>query len=149
MGYREITLAFAVVAVLATVLAFSGTASSHGDGPVLAASPSERPASGRGYLGLVARPGGAIARGAVVDDVIADGPAHGAGIRPGDVIIAFDGRPVLDGDDLRDRVAATRPGTPVTLAVTRDGTELRVALEIGERPGRITGATRVARTLAA
>jgi len=72
------------------------------------------------------------ARGVIVNDVVPGGAAEKAGIRPGDVIIAFNGEPVVDGNTLRNHVAQTLPGTPVNLTIVRDGREQTVQAAVSE-----------------
>ena len=139
MKYREMTLAFVVVAVMVTVMAFSGPDPIDTNRPVTTAgvggSGSPAPMA---YLGLVAHSLDAgTARGTLVKDVLGNGPAGKAGIRRGDVIITFDGRPVNNGVDLQLRVEQTRPGTTVELELSRGGRDLVVTVELGERPARI------------
>jgi Do/DeqQ family serine protease len=71
-------------------------------------------------------------RGVVVENVAADSAAARAGIRPGDVIVAFNAQPVTDGNTLRNQVAVTRPGTDVELTVLREGREQKVRATLGE-----------------
>ena len=61
------------------------------------------------------------ANGALVAMVERNGPADKAGIMPGDVILSFDAKPVQNSADLARLVAATKPGTSVTLDVWRKG----------------------------
>jgi len=61
------------------------------------------------------------AEGAIVSDVTPGGAAEKAGIRRGDVILSYQGRPVVDTNGFRNEIAATTPGTAVTLKVLRDG----------------------------
>ncbi|MBT5549959.1 MAG: DegQ family serine endoprotease [Nitrospina sp.] len=70
--------------------------------------------------------------GALVGDVIPDGPAAKGGIKRGDVIIRFDDQPVKDMEDLPKIVAATRPNSVVDVEVIRDGSKqtLRVSIEL-------------------
>ena len=49
--------------------------------------------------------------------VTADGPADQAGIQPGDVILAIDGRPVTEPDELIVAIRAKAPGDTVVLQV--------------------------------
>jgi Do/DeqQ family serine protease len=71
-------------------------------------------------------------QGVMVGPVTRGSPADRAGIREGDVITAFDGRPVVDGNQLRNWVASAGPGTEVTLRIYRDGGERDVRVRLGE-----------------
>jgi serine protease Do len=84
----------------------------------------------RGYLGVAVAPVTPEARrasnlpgprGALVAEVVAGSPAAGAGLKPGDVIVRYEGDELLDPRDLTRRVAATPPGTSVKLDVARSG----------------------------
>ncbi len=70
--------------------------------------------------------------GALVGDVIPDGPAAKAGIQRGDVIIRFNNQPVKQMEDLPKIVAATTPGLRVDVEVIRDGSRkiLQVTIEV-------------------
>jgi len=71
-------------------------------------------------------------KGALVADVTKDGPAEKAGIKSGDVIVSFDGKPVADEHDLPQIVASTTPGKKVEVIVIRDGKEVKVPVSIAE-----------------
>lgn len=71
-------------------------------------------------------------RGVLVNTVAETGPAAKAGIRRGDVIVAFDGKPVTDGNTLRNQIAGTAPGTQVKLTIMRDKREQEVPVTLGE-----------------
>jgi serine protease Do len=95
----------------------------------------------RGYLGVVIQTLSpelagkfdvAENGGVLVGDILRDSPAEGAGLKRGDVILDFAGRPVHKMQELQRLVAGTRPGTPVRLKVLRDRQEQLVALEMGE-----------------
>jgi putative serine protease PepD len=58
------------------------------------------------------------------------GPADKAGIRPGDLIVEFEGRPVTDPDELIVAIRAQRPGDTVTLTVRRGDEEREVRLTL-------------------
>ncbi|MFO0960505.1 MAG: PDZ domain-containing protein [Isosphaeraceae bacterium] len=62
------------------------------------------------------------ADGARLRAVRADGPAHRAGLRPGDVILSVGGQPVLGTPMLQTRIETTPIGERLTLEVWRDGT---------------------------
>ncbi|MCB9850778.1 MAG: DegQ family serine endoprotease [Phycisphaerales bacterium] len=70
--------------------------------------------------------------GVLIGDVSANGPAANAGLQSGDIIVKYDGKSMHDMNQLRNNVAATKPGTDVTLNVVRDGRELTKTIEIGE-----------------
>jgi Do/DeqQ family serine protease len=71
-------------------------------------------------------------RGVLVNGVAPNGPAAKAGIKQGDVILAFNGTPVSDGNTLRNHVASTAPGATVTLTILRDGREQQLQVPVGE-----------------
>ena len=70
--------------------------------------------------------------GAIVSAVAEDGPAGAAGMRPGDVIVAYDGEPIEDTRDLQNRVVNTRPGTTVPVQVVRNREERTLDITIEE-----------------
>ncbi len=72
--------------------------------------------------------------GALVGDVLRDSPAETAGLQPGDVIIALDGRPVKNSAQLRNHIASTPPGTAVNLSVIRNDDRKEIRVILGELP---------------
>ena len=72
--------------------------------------------------------------GAVVATVTPGSPADRAGVKPNDVIIAFNGDPVHDMNALRNRVAESAPGSRATMTVRRGGSEQRLSVELAEVP---------------
>ena len=60
-------------------------------------------------------------KGALVSGVNEGSPAASAGMKLGDVITSYNGKPVADSNQLRNAVAATTPGTRVNLEVFRNG----------------------------
>ena len=71
------------------------------------------------------------AEGALVSDVTAGGAADKAGLKRGDVILGYQGHAVIDTNTLRNEIAATKPGSTVTLSVMRDGktSDMKATLE--------------------
>ena len=71
------------------------------------------------------------ARGALVSGVDEKGPSAGAGFKPGDVIISFDGKPVANARELPKIVAQTTVGKQVDVVVIRDGKEQTKKVTLG------------------
>ena len=71
--------------------------------------------------------------GVLVDSVAKGGPAEKAGIKPEDIIVALNGKPVKDGDDLVGRVSDMPVGTDATLTVDRQGKKMDFSLKIMDR----------------
>src|SRR5690606_23387352 len=71
------------------------------------------------------------AGGAEVARVLPGGPSEAAGLQAGDVIVEYNGQPVVDDSDLVSRVLATRPGTtvPVKVVRTREVVTLNATVE--------------------
>lgn len=72
------------------------------------------------------------AQGALVLELTDGSPAEEAGVKPGDVIISFDGRPVEEMRQLPRMVAETKVGTTVAISVWRDEDEKRLRVTLGE-----------------
>src|SRR5438094_816561 len=70
------------------------------------------------------------AHGALVTSVAEGGPAKGAGLRPGDVIVEYDGRRLARSDELPRLVGETLLGRDVPLTVVRDGKTLTLRATI-------------------
>lgn len=95
-----------------------------------------------GYLGIGSMPvglpeaqrAGGSGRGLLVTSVAEGGPAASAGVLVGDVIVAFDGAPVDDPDDLLARLRGVRAGQAVRLSCSRGGVAHELAVTAGERP---------------
>ncbi|MGD8174612.1 trypsin-like peptidase domain-containing protein [Marinimicrobium sp. ARAG 43.8] len=96
----------------------------------------------RGWLGIEVRPlstdqASDIAlnstSGVLVMAVDPSSPAERAGLRQGDILTHIDGESVGNGRRGMNQIAATSPGTAVTLSVQRQGERLNLETVIGER----------------
>jgi serine protease Do len=94
----------------------------------------------RGYLGVQIRDlsrdeatafGLSQPRGALVLDVMKDGPADEAGLRPGDVIVEFDKTKITDSGDLPLVVGDTEPGKELPVVVMRERKRRTLDVKIG------------------
>jgi serine protease Do len=70
--------------------------------------------------------------GALVSSVSAGSAAEKGGIKPGDVIVEYNGRPVGNTNELVKAVTATRPGTSVPVKVMRDKREQTLHVTVDE-----------------
>ncbi len=74
------------------------------------------------------------ARGALVAEVVPDGPAAKAGIKEGDVILSFEGRDLVTSDQLPLWAGMAGPGKTAKVGVWRDGHERTVEMKLGTYP---------------
>ncbi|HEV2976483.1 MAG TPA: DegQ family serine endoprotease [Casimicrobiaceae bacterium] len=70
--------------------------------------------------------------GALVASVENGSPGDKAGLRPGDVILKFDGKEISRSSDLPPIVSSLKPGSEVTLQVWRDGASKELSAKVGE-----------------
>jgi serine protease Do len=71
-------------------------------------------------------------RGALVSEVVEDGPAAQAGVKVGDVILAVDGEAIERSSELPPLIAGIKPGKQATLTVWRDQAEKTLRVKVGE-----------------
>jgi serine protease Do len=74
-----------------------------------------------------------LKNGVIVDAVQPGGPAEEAGLRPEDIIVALNGQPVRDGNDLVARIADMPVGSEATLEIDREGKRIQKKVVIGDR----------------
>ena len=95
----------------------------------------------RGRIGVLLQPvtgdvarnlGLPSARGALIAQVEPNGPAERAGLRSGDVVTNFGGRPIGESRDLARAVAEARGGTEVRAGIFRGGRTIQVNLRVDE-----------------
>ncbi|WP_058910801.1 serine endoprotease DegQ [Entomohabitans teleogrylli] len=65
-------------------------------------------------------------RGAFINEVLPQSGSAKAGIKPGDVIVSLNGKPLASFAELRAKIATTEPGTTVKLGLLREGKPLEV-----------------------
>jgi serine protease Do len=80
--------------------------------------------------------------GALVSDVMENGPAEKAGIKRGDVIASFNEKKIKDNEMLPRLVAAIEIGKKIKVGIIRDGKPLGVEVVIGELPEEGTRASK-------
>jgi Do/DeqQ family serine protease len=73
-------------------------------------------------------------RGALIAGVLRGGPADKAGIKPGDVLLEVQGKPVADPAAMLNLVAALAPGSAATMKVKRQGQDMDASVTVGRRP---------------
>jgi Do/DeqQ family serine protease len=72
--------------------------------------------------------------GALIAGVQKGGPAERAGVKPGDVLLAVNGKAVADPQGMLNVVAALQPGSKVPLKLRREARDLELEVEIAKRP---------------
>jgi serine protease Do len=97
----------------------------------------------RGWLGVSIQPltaelarsfGSKDTKGVLISDVVPDSPAGKAGLKPGDILLEFEGKKTEAPADLQRAVGFASPGTDVKMKVWREGGEKTVDVKIGEAP---------------
>ncbi|MCE7915624.1 MAG: DegQ family serine endoprotease [Nitrosomonas sp. PRO4] len=93
----------------------------------------------RGYLGIVIQPlTTELAKsfdlksdkGILIAQVSKNSPAARAGLKPGDVIVNYQGRSVSDIGDFRNQIAMAKPGSEVEFDIVRDGKQRTLTVKI-------------------
>ena len=79
-------------------------------------------------------------KGVLVYQVLPEGPASRAGVKDGDIVAAFDGKPVQHSRQLIDLVSTTKAGRRVQLEILREGKPQTLEVEIGARPADVEAA---------
>lgn len=96
----------------------------------------------RGYLGIMIQPLTADLaksfelkneKGILIAQVTKNSPADKAGLKAGDVIVSFQGRPVSEVGDFRNQVALEQPGSKVEFDIIRDGKQRSITVKIDKQ----------------
>jgi len=72
--------------------------------------------------------------GALVGEVTPNSPAAHSDLKRGDIIVAINGEPVMDANQLRMKIGMTAPNSTVDLKVLRNGQTQNVSVTLGEFP---------------
>jgi serine protease Do len=97
----------------------------------------------RGWLGVSIQPltsdlassfGAKDTKGVLISDVVPDSPAGKAGLKPGDILLEFEGKRTEVPSDLQRAVGLSTPGQDSKVRVWRDGSERTLEVRIGEAP---------------
>ena len=75
-----------------------------------------------------------IRQGVLITGVQQSGPAAAGGLRPGDVVVAVAGKPVVNTAQLLNAVAALKPQAVAAIAVQRGDKVLDLNVTVGQRP---------------
>ncbi len=104
----------------------------------------------RGYLGVQLAQDGEVTpqiaqklgiqsgSGALVKQVVADGPADKAGIEPGDVIVEWNGKPIDSSTTLRLLIARSEVGSDVECVIVRGGERETKKVRISQLPSNLS-----------
>ena len=108
-----------------------------GRGEFRGMQPIDARPGGRGIIGVdlggrVRLPNSNIF-GVELSDVNRNGPADLAGLKEGDVVFEFGGKPIRTPGDLRLRIYEAIPGSVVPVSVMRDGQRLDIPLKVGRQ----------------
>jgi len=73
-------------------------------------------------------------RGALIAGVLRGGPADKAGVKPGDVLVEVQGKPVADPAGMLNLIAALAPGQSAKVRLKRQGQDVDATVTVGRRP---------------
>ena len=97
----------------------------------------------RGYIGVEPQDitpelaesfGLATKSGAIIAGVVRGGPADRAGMKPGDILVAVEGKPVADTTDMLNLIAQLTPGNKAKVTVLRRSQQSVLDVTVGKRP---------------
>jgi serine protease Do len=97
----------------------------------------------RGWLGVSIQPltpelarsfGSKDVKGVLINEVMPDSPAAKAGLKPGDILLEFDGRPMEGPGDLQRAVGFFSPDRGAKVKIWRDQGEKTLEVKVGQAP---------------
>jgi serine protease DegQ len=72
--------------------------------------------------------------GTLIAGVQRGGPADRAGIKPGDILLSVEAKPVIDSNSMLNLIAALQPGRSAKLQILRNRQEVTIPVNVGKRP---------------
>ncbi|NGX45193.1 MAG: Periplasmic pH-dependent serine endoprotease DegQ [Chlamydiae bacterium] len=87
------------------------------------------------------------AEGALVSEVVKDSPAEKGGLQQGDIILAFNGKPVKSVGAFRKEISMTQPGTIIKLKVRRGGKTTTLSITLGSHGETMAGSSGIMQKL--
>ncbi|MGH7303605.1 MAG: Do family serine endopeptidase [Candidatus Rokuibacteriota bacterium] len=97
----------------------------------------------RGWLGVSIQPltpelarsfGSKDAKGVLINEVMPDSPAAKSGLKPGDILLEFEGRPMEGPGDLQRAVGFFSPDRSAKVKIWRDQAEKTIEVKVGQAP---------------
>ncbi|MFC0349964.1 S1C family serine protease [Undibacterium danionis] len=73
-------------------------------------------------------------KGSIVAAVVRGGPADQAGVKPGDICIAIDGKVFQNSREMMNQIAALKPNSKAKLKILRQSNEISLEINVGKRP---------------
>jgi len=73
-------------------------------------------------------------KGSIVAAVVRGGPADQAGVKPGDICIAIDGKAFQNSREMMNQIAALKPNSKAKLKILRQSNEISLDINVGKRP---------------
>lgn len=73
-------------------------------------------------------------KGSIVAAVVRDGPADQAGVKPGDICIAIDGKAFSNSREMMNQIAQLKPNSKAKLMLVRQSKEIQLDIVVGKRP---------------
>jgi len=77
-------------------------------------------------------------KGALISEITPGSPAEEAGLKAGDIIVAFDGREIATINDLLKEATSAKVGEVAKIDIIRDRVKKTIPVKIGKRPSKIT-----------
>jgi serine protease DegQ len=70
----------------------------------------------------------------MIAGVLRDGPADLAGVKPGDILQAINGKPVKDSAAMLNQISDLQPGKTAALKIQRNKADMMLQVNVGKRP---------------